>query len=156
MASRKSYDLFNETKNTFEVRSREQAHSQPARTKPKDIPEVDDMRSVVGRMIGSSMPTSRRDQGVSEVRVEHSWDKKCRKASTMTIGPEDPAAIFYEGSDDPRSSGTTGVVGEAETISVVGVEGARRRKRRWSRQISKLKEFGSEAKSILYSSSLGV
>lgn len=156
MASRRSYDLFNDSKSTFEVRTREPTHPQASRPKPKEIPEVDDMRSVVGRMIGSSMPGPKKDQVVPALHVERSREKKSRKVSIRTVGPDDPAAAFYEGSDSFESSGGTSAVVDAEKISVVGAgSGGRRRKRRWSRQLSRLKGFGSEAKSMLYSSSSG-
>ena len=156
MASRKSYDLFNDTKSTFEVRKREPDDAQPARIKPKEIPEVDDMRSVVGRMIGSGMPVPKRDQAVGYLHTDRGHDRRSRKASIRTVGPDDSAAVFYEESNTPGSSRSISVVVGAETNSVIGVDsGGRRRKRRWSRQITKLKEFGSEAKSMLYFSSLG-
>lgn len=98
--------------------------------KPKEIPEVDDMRSVVGRMIGSGMPMSRRDQAVGDAHVDRSRSKRSRKASTRTSGPDDPATIFYEGSTGSAGGEGTSVVVATETMSVMGVEVGRRRKRR--------------------------
>ncbi|KAK5945738.1 hypothetical protein PMZ80_002946 [Knufia obscura] len=155
MASRKSYDLFNDAKSTFEIRRREPEYPQHNRMKPKEIPEVDDMRSVVGRMIGSGMPVPKRDHATGELHVDRSRDKKIRKASIRTVGPDDSAAVFYESSAGSGTGDGSSVMIETETMSVIAAEGGRRRKRRWSRPISKLKEFGSDAKSMLYSSSSG-
>lgn len=156
MASKKSYDLFNDTKATFEVRRRELGNDHNVRSKPKDIPEVDDMRSVVDRMIGGSMPVPSRDAHSSESTTSRSLNKQLRKTSVRGLGPHDPAAVFYEASARLRiSAGET--TGSTDTVSVIGVEGPRRRKKRWSKHwpIDKLKEFGSEARGMFHSSSSG-
>lgn len=151
VASKKSYDLFNDPKPTFEVRQQEHDKDRNVQAKAKEVPEVDDMRSVVDRMIGSNMQTKTREitAGGSTGR---SLNKKTRKNSPRAIGPNDPAIVFYK---------SEGEVGEGarltETASVDGIDGVRRRKKRWGRHwpIDKLKEFGSEAKGIFLSSSSG-
>lgn len=154
MASRKSYDLFNDAKSTFEIRRKDPVPV-PARMKPKDIPEVDDMRSVVGRMIGAGAPFASDDH---DLTVHRSRSKRSRKYSFKDVGPGDPAAVFYEGSAQGLAVNgplTATNAAEVDTISVLGAGGPQRRKRRWSKPMSKFRELKSEAMSMLYSSSSG-
>lgn len=107
-----------------------------------------------GRMVGTGIPVPDKERGIT---INRSRSRKARKPSVRTEGPSDPAAAFYE-SVARLSSGEAGAKPsgmDTETVSVMGLD-AGRRKRGWSWPFSKLKEFGSEAKSILYSnSSLG-
>ncbi|KAK5091366.1 hypothetical protein LTR05_001549 [Lithohypha guttulata] len=156
MASRKSYELFNDAKSTFEIRRKDPAQPMPARIKPRDIPEVDDMRSVVGRMIGAGAPRIARDD--HDLAVSRTRSRRSRKPSHRAIGPDDPAAVYYESSArTTNASGSHDTRGrrETESLSIIGAEGPRPRKKRWSSPISKFRELRSEAKSILYSSSSG-
>ena len=102
------------------------------------------------------MPVSSRDANSSEITTVKSRSKQLRKASIRSLGPHDPAAVFYEASTRlPSSAGE--MTGSTDTVSIIGVEGPRRRKKRWSRHwpIDKLKEFGSEARGMFYSTSSG-
>lgn len=153
MSSRRSYDVVDENRLTFEIRRKEPMHHLKSRIKPNEIPEVDDMRSVVVRMIGSGAPTP----SAGEVVVNRIRSRRGRKSSMKEVGPSDPAAIFYEQASNTGcditskcDDGTT-----AEAISIVGASGPTRRKSRWRKPISKFREFTSEAKSMLYSSSSG-
>lgn len=156
MASRKSYELFNDAKSTFEVRRKDPANPLPPRMKPKDIPEVDDMRSVVGRMIGDGAPQVTRDD--HDLTIGRRRSRKARKPSFRDVGPDDPAAVFYE-SANSAAAGVALHIGtdttETDSMSIISADGPRRRRKRWSNPISKFRELRSEARSMLYSSSFG-
>lgn len=153
MSSHISYDVVDENKTAFEVRRKEPMPRSKTRIKPNEIPEVDDMRSVVVRMIGGGTPTP----NTGAIVINRVRSRRGRKSSVQEVGPGDPAAVFYEQASNvgndialKPNDGTT-----AETMSTVGIGGPRRRKSRWRKPISKLREFTSEAKSMLYSSSSG-
>ena len=124
-----------------------------ARLKPRDIPEVDDMRSVVGRMIGSSAPIPGShidyDAGLTTRR------QKTRKPSLKDVGPDGSAAMFYEQSVRADQAASAKITDEMDIDPFTMADGdaPRRRRKRWSNPITRLREIGSDAKSILYSSS---
>lgn len=154
-ASKKSYDMLTETtSSTSQIGRPEYEIKLSIRSKPKDVPEVDDMRSVVDRMIGGNLTRTKGDIKISEMAGPGSRSNKFRKASVRILGPDDPAAVFYEASACLPSS-LEKVTDSIESLSLVGAEGQKRRKKRWSRHwpIDKLKEFGSEAKGIFHSGS---
>lgn len=155
-ASKKSYEILNEAISTFEIRRPEHKVNHGIRSKPKDIPEVDDMRSVVERMISGSVPKTKGEISRSEPGNVGSRSKKLRKASVPSLGLDDPANVFYEASAQHRDPLGV-IVGSMDFESPTVVEGAKRRKKRWSRHwpIEKLKEFGSEARGMFYSTSSG-
>lgn len=157
MASRKSYDIFNDAKSTFEIRRREPVTIPTARLKPKDIPEVDDMRSVVDRMIGGSASISAGYGVHEEFLVSCSRGEKVRKPSLKDVGPDVSAAIFYEGAARIEQGVVPSMTEEGEVDSFFAVDGnaPKRRKKRWSNPITRLREIGSEAKSMLYFNSYG-
>lgn len=157
MASRKSYDIFNDAKSTFEIRRREPVTIPTARLKPKDIPEVDDMRSVVDRMIGGSVSISAGYGVHEEFLVSCSRGEKVRKPSLKDVGPDVSAAIFYEGAARIEQGVVPSMTEEGEVDSFFAVDGnaPKRRKKRWSNPITRLREIGSEAKSMLYFNSYG-
>lgn len=155
-ASKKSYDLLNEAISTFEVRKPQHDMNLNSQSKPKDIPEVDDMRSVVERMISGSTPRMMADVSSSETLDPGTKSRKTRKTSIANVGPDDPATIFYEASARLASSPEM-FTDSTESGSPIGAAGTRRKKKRWSRHwpIEKLKEFGSEARGIFHSTSSG-
>lgn len=147
MASRNSHDLFNEAKSTFEIRKCDQQPPTIPRNKPKDIPEVDDMRSVVGRMIGNGFPATEKTE-----QADRSWGRKTAKGTIRSVGPNDSAAIFYETATELSSTTLSAgkEIGETPDTDI------KRKKPRWSRPISKLKTFGSEAKNMFNTNSSGI
>lgn len=156
MASRKSYDLFNDAKSTFEIRRRDPLVTPTIQLKPRDVPEVDDMRSVVGRMIGGSAPMSA-SYGMHENFVSSRRGERSRKPSLKDVGPDVSAAIFYEDSARAEQGMTPKMIEDGADLQYLlgGSSVPKRKKKRWSNPITRLKELGSEAKSILYSSSYG-
>lgn len=159
MASRKSYDIFSDARSTLEIRRRDPViNPTAARLKPRDIPEVDDMRSVVGRMIGGSAPLST-SYNVNETIVRgRDRGERLRKPSLKDVGPDGSAAIFYQESARIEQRVSRGMTEEEEIDSICVVEGVvpKRRKKRWSNPITRLREIGSEAKSMLHPSSYGL
>jgi len=156
-ASRKSHDLFNDAKSTFELRRRQPQDAQLARVKPKDIPEVDDMRSVVGRMIGGGVPSTKTDATSGGQSTIRDRDDAIQKSSTRGICPNDSAALLYEDSEKLASGNGLSIaddVGKAETPKAGELNVARTRGKRWSNPMSKLRGLGFEAMSILQPGSM--
>ena len=109
LTSQKSFDMSSDSKRlrtkhsppVFEVRRDSFEDVTPARTKPRDVPEVDTMDNVISRMIGNSM--SRRlsvsygDHGIVRkgTKRQKSVDEAVHK-----LAPEDPAEVFYTDAKD--------------------------------------------------------
>lgn len=149
-ASRKSYDKFSDTKNTFRARTRSNDHFMSDRSKPTNIPEVDDMRSVVGRMIGGSFPLSKGNQP-RDLMNQSNRNLRGRAMSIQKGAIEDPASLFQTGSDASDSS----MIGfdtlqrtSEEWLSVGKIQqtGIAHRKKRWSNPIAKLKRGFQEGR----------
>lgn len=144
ISSRKSYDQIGCAKPGSINRSHI-TRSLPMRHRPV-VPEVDDMSSVVGRMMAGGIPTSNRkvsSQGVVDcMRSTGSTRKRARRSSILRVGPDDPAAIFYEDAVgiDEHEPVQADLTSHDDNI---GEGGSRRRRKRWSNPISKMRIKGS-------------
>ncbi|KIX94858.1 uncharacterized protein Z520_09548 [Fonsecaea multimorphosa CBS 102226] len=151
LSSRKSFDLSNESRHSktkpstpiFEIRKESLDELPPARTKSREIPEVDTMDNVVSRMIGSSL-----SRNVSISQGHHALARRGTKslkidqdAGGPEVGPEDPAEIYYAESKE---------MPEQPEIVEEGLAG---RKKRWSNPLGILKVLSADGlRHMLYSS----
>ncbi|OAL39011.1 hypothetical protein AYO20_01762 [Fonsecaea nubica] len=150
LTSRKSFDLSNESRRSrmkypahvFEVRKESFDEVTPARTKSREIPEVDTMENVVSRMIGSSVTRK-----LSISPGQHGLAKGTRGQKVVQdpggpeVGPEDPAEIYYA------------EVKEIEEKPEFVEEGLTGRKKRWSNPLGILKVLSADGfRHMLYSS----
>ncbi|KIW31122.1 uncharacterized protein PV07_02800 [Cladophialophora immunda] len=151
LTSRKSFDLSNESRRSrtkhatpvFEVRKESLDEMTPARTKSREIPEVDTMDNVVSRMIGSSV-----SRKLSISQGHHALARRGTKSQKISqdaggaeVGPEDPAEIYYA------------EVKEVPEKPEIVEEGLAGRKKRWSNPLGILKVLSADGlRHMLYSS----
>ena len=150
LASRKSFDVSTDIRRSrtkhstpvFEVRKESLDEVQPAKTKPRDIPEVDTMDNVISRMIGNSVSRrlsgSHKDHNVMRRGTER---QKSRQDLEHELRPEDPAEVFYSAPKD--------VPEKQEVVE----DGLGSKKKRWSNPLGILKVLsGDGLRHMLYSS----
>ena len=150
LTSRKSFDMSTDSKRlrtrhsppVFEVLRDSFDDVTPARTKPRDVPEVDTMDNVISRMIGNSMSrklsVSHGDHGLMRRGTKR---QKSVEEAIHKLRPEDPAEIFYSEEKD---------MPEKQEIIEEALTG---RKKRWSNPLGILKVLsGDGLRNMLHSS----
>lgn len=143
LSSKKSYHTIHTMQRqpqTFSIRKRS-VDVTPNRSRPKELPELDTMDSVIERMIGGGTGRKRLSFSNGEKLIRKNTKTRTRRTSSCQIGPEDPAIWFYQ------DTSNTGEEKDLSTSADV-LNGSKRK--RWSNPIGKLKDLGSDKmKSIL-------
>jgi hypothetical protein len=152
LASRKSFDVSTDSHGSrmkhstpvFEVRKDSLDEAQNSGTKPREIPEVDTMDTVISRMIGASMGrklSNSHDWPAISISERVGRRHKSGQYAEKDLRPEDPAEVFYS---DERE------MPEAREIVEEGLAG---KKKRWSKPLEILKVLsGDGLRNMLYSS----
>lgn len=150
LSSRKSYEAFTESRRgrskpsapIFEVRKDSFDDTAHTKKKSQDLPELDTMENVVGRMIGNGTKRLSFSHGDTNVlSKKNSKGKRTGQELVAKVGPEDPAEVFYsEEKEKPRKQ-------EDVEEGLVGSK-----KKRWSNPPGILKGFSAEGlRNMLYS-----